>query len=462
MKNKTLLLLSLPFLLASCVGPSPEPPSSVSSAPLVESSLPESQESKLPLHEERNLFAYHFPSHDRFTMPISAWCAPWKAGEADHLNSEQYALARQSGLNAIYGLYENAESSLSNVKKALSLCQENDLVYLVRDSRIGVLSEDDGMLQKAIDELASYSSYGGALVTDEPGASRFANLVPGRKAFRTHYSKYLYYANLFPNYASGEQLSGVPGGELDYASYVENYLKTVQPQVLSFDFYGMLGAFPKVSGDYFGQLYLCSGLAEKYRVPFWPFIQACSFGGSTRLPNEADLLWQVGSNLVYGAKGIQYFNYMTPFETSGWQGNFVDKEGKKTDLYPILQRINAQIASMDEVLMVASRVAMMQFGDSPRPFPESQQKEFVSSCRELSSVDTSSDLLIGVYDHGGKSAYYVFNNSLTEPASLTMNFSSFVRAALYRGDKKSEVSGGSLQLALNPGESALVDLLNYR
>ena len=459
MKKKIPLLLPLPFLLLSCSLNGPTSSSEAFSENQEPSSS--SQENKLPLNEEKNLFAYHFPSHDRYTMPISAWCAPWSYGGVDHLNQEQYALVKESGLNVIYGLYENAESSLANVKKALQLCQDNDLVYMVRDSRIGVLSEETELLLKAIGELASYSSYGGALVSDEPGANRFQNLVPGRKAFRTHYSKYLYYANLFPNYATGEQLSGVPGGELDYPTYVENYLKTVQPQVLSFDYYGMTRDFPNVGGDYFGQLYLCSNLAEKYRVPFWPFIQACYYGGATRLPNEVDLRWQVGSNLVYGAKGIQYFNYMTPAETSGWIGNFVDKEGRKTSLYPVFQKINAQIASMDEVLMVSSRVAMMQFGDTPSPFPEAQKEEFVTSCRELSSVSTSSDLLIGVYDHGGKSAYYVFNNSLTERADLSLNFSSEVRANIYREEKKSEVFSQQLPLSLSPGESVLIDLLNY-
>ena len=59
----------------------------------------------MPLNEEKNLFAYHFPSHDRYTMPISAWCAPWSYGGVDHLNQEQYALVKESGLNAIYVLY---------------------------------------------------------------------------------------------------------------------------------------------------------------------------------------------------------------------------------------------------------------------------------------------------------------------------------------------------------------------
>ena len=466
MKNtKKLLVITLASLaLSSCVREGEK--SSSASSSIAESSSSEEAsssevESKLPYNQEVNVFSYSFPQLGKTTMPIGAWCAPWAVGDVDHQTEEQYALVKESGLNTIYGLYEEAAGSLTNVKKGLQLAADNDLVYLARDSRVGALSEDTELLKEKIGELAAYSSYGGAFVTDEPGQSKFAGLVSGRKAFRQYYSKYLYYANLFPNYATVDQLSGTTGVEITYEEYLRSYLETVQPQILSFDFYGMRSKGTEVSSGYYEQLYICSKLANEYKVPFWPFIQACTFSGGTRVPTRTDILWQVGSNLVYGAKGIQYFCYMEPYETSGWEGNFVDRNGKKTALFPYFQEANAQIANMDEILMVSSKVAMMQFGESPAPFNEEEKKTFVTSCRELSSVDTSSDLLIGVYDHGGKSAYYVFNNSLTEEGSATLNFSSYVRANVYEDANKREEKGEKLTLTLEPGESILVDLLNY-
>ncbi len=181
-------------------------------------------------------------------------------------------------------------------------------------------------------------------------------MVSGRKAFRQYFSKYLYYSNIFPNYASADQLSGTTGVDITYEQYVRSYLETVQPQILSFDFYGMKAKSPEVSDCYYEQLYVCSKLANEYKVPFWPFIQACSYSGGTRVPSRTDILWQIGSNLVYGAKGIQYFCYMEPQETSGWKGNFVDREGKKTELFPYFQEANAFIANVDEILMASAKV----------------------------------------------------------------------------------------------------------
>lgn len=462
MKNIKPFALTLLLTLTSCNGQT-----SITSKSSSEDSSQTSSsedETKLKLNNEVNLFTYTFPSLERTTMPISAWCSPWAMGDVDHINQEQFSLIKEAGLNTIYGLYETAGLSINNVKRALKLAEDNGLVYLARDERVGALTEDIDSFRTAMDEFTSYKSYGGSLITDEPSLNKFQGLVSGRKAFRSYYSKYCYYVNLFPNYASGEQLSGTSFESIGYEEYLDSFLKTVQPQVLSFDFYGLRKQFPNVIDGYFDQLYLSSKLANKYKVPFWPFIQAGSFDNSSvRVPTKAEIDWQVGSNLVYGAKGIQYFCYMTPYEVdeSLWKGNFVDKNGKKSELYPYFQEINKQIASMDEVLMISSRIALMQFGSSPSEFPTEQKAEFVTSCRELEKVDTKSDLLIGVFDHGGKSAFYVFNNSLLDKAEARLNFKEYVRANKYQNASIEEIKGNAFDLSLEPGESVLIDLLNY-
>lgn len=453
--------LFLLLTLTSCGG---QVITSSSSSEEKETNSSKDNEEKLKLNQEVNLFTYTFPSLDRTTMPISGWCSPWSMGDKDYINQEQFAMIKEAGLNSIYGLYETAGLSMANIKRALKLAEDNGLVYLPRDERVGALSEDIDAFKEAMDEFTSYKSYGGSLITDEPALNKFQGLVSGRKAFRSYYSKYCYYVNLFPNYATSDQLSGIAGQPVSYEQYLESFLKTVQPQVLSFDFYGLRKEFPSVSGGYFDQLYLASKLANKYKVPFWPFIQAGSFDSWTvRVPTKVEIDWQIGSNLVYGAKGIQYFCYMTPYEVDDalWRGNFVNKNGEKTELFPYFQSINKQIASMDEILMISSRVALMQFGSSPAAFSNEQKAEFVTSFRELKNVDTESDLLIGVFDHGGKSAYYVFNNSLTNKGKAKLNFSSYVRANKYQNAYIEEVKGSSLELDLEPGESILIDLLNY-
>lgn len=102
----------------------------------------------------------------------------------------------------------------------------------------------------------------------------------------------------------------------------------------------------------------------------------------------------------------------------------------------------------------------MKYGNSPSALPSNQ--EFITSVREVKNIETTQDILVGVFDHGGKSAYYIFNNSLTGNANLKINFNSFIKANKYSDGKISEVSGESLNLSLEPAQSILLDLTNYK
>lgn len=462
-KQYVLIPFATIALLSSCMSINTN--SSDSQISSIEQDSSSSKSSKedgptIPYNQEVNLFRYTFPTLEEDEMPIGAWCAPWNEGGVNHQTDEQYKLIKESGINTIYGLYERSDVSQQNVFKALELAQKYGIGYLARDSRIGVLAEDESKLETEMNKYLAYDSFAGCLIRDEPSQTDFAGMVTGRKAFRSKYSKYCYYSNLFPNYASESQLSGINTNAITYEQYVESYLKTVGPQFLSFDFYGLEKNFPEISDGYFDQLEVASRLADKYKVPFWCFVTTCKFSNNCRIPNEVDMKWQVGSNLVYGAKGIQYFCYMTPYEEPSWGGNMVNSSGEKTEIYDYVAKINKEIASMDEVLMKSSRVAMMKYGNSPSALSSNQ--EFVTSIREVNNIETAQDILVGVFDHGGKSAYYIFNNSLTGNANLKINFNSFIKANKYSDGNVSEVSGESLNLSLEPAQSILLDLTNYK
>ena len=103
---------------------------------------------------------------------------------------------------------------------------------------------------------------------------------------------------------------------------------------------------------------------------------------------------------------------------------------------------------------------MLSFGSSPAPLPEEQ--EFVQYSRELASVSTQDDALIGMFNHEGKTAIYVLNNNMTKDANLILRFVAPVDATVISFDDTNEETGiESLSLHIKAGESALVDLTNY-
>ena len=248
---------------------------------------------------------------------------------------------------------------------------------------------------------------------------------------------------------------------LTYDQYVETFLQKLQPQFLSYDYYGTNKAFPNVSDGYLEQLYINSKFAHQYKVPLWPFIQACEYGGSTRVPNDVDIYWQVNVSLAYGAKAIQYFCYFQPIEFSavGYEGSFIDKNGNRTAIYYAGQNINKQIARMDHILMNSTLMCQMAFNNSPCKI---EQDNLVTEFREIKSVTTNDDLLVGCFDYCGKSVFYFVNNNLTENCSATINFTDYVEAGLYYMKTDDLFQGESLEISLEPGQGVLVEITNYK
>ena len=113
------------------------------------------------------------------------------------------------------------------------------------------------------------------------------------------------------------------------------------------------------SGDglmegYFENMSIIRSAALEANIPFWVFIQTCSFSSGTRIPDEADILWQVNTALTYDAKGIQYFTGVLPSNgAETFTGAMFDRDGNRTDVYDYVKKANTQVKVVDEVLMCA-------------------------------------------------------------------------------------------------------------
>ena len=413
--------------------------------------------------EESDCFKFTYKQHDKNTMPIGGWCAPIARSGCN--TNEAYRTIKESGINAIYGLYERVSMEDEDIEKALEYADNNDVVYLVRDTSVGALSEDINSLKSHVDNYTKHKSYGGILACDEPGYSQIdSGLINGRNAFRTYYSDLLYYVNLFPNYAAESQLLG-PNSSLTnitYEEYLEAYCSKVRPQMLSVDNYPTNVKFPNMADYYFDQLELNSKVASKYKIPWWTFVLTTEHY-SYRQVSEVDVDWQVNTALAYGSKGIQYFCYQEPYEfTTGniaKGGSLIDSNGNKTEVYDYCQRINGQVSRMDHVLMNSTCIARMAFNNSPSKIDKTN---FVDSFREIKSITTGDDLLVGCFDYNGKSVFYFVNNNLSNNLTATVNFTSKIEANTYSKTENSTFKGEQATITLEPAQGILFELTNYK
>lgn len=407
-----------------------------------------------------------YPPIDPDVMPIGAWVAPPHAnisnrGNPSFITDEQFQILAESGINLIYGLYEMANDHMPEILETLDLCEKYGLKYLIRDANVNEADAD--IVRAALQRYATHPAFAGVKIQDEPGTTSFDLFSETHEIFKALCPDKYYYINLLPSYANASQLqygaaTSRTDGTMDFDTYLEQYIKKVNPAFLSYDYYAIGGAAGTVKQGYFKDMSKFRELSLKYDIPFWVFIQSCGYG-NMRTPNEAEILWQVNTSLAYGAKGIQYFCYFTPLEDpDAFRGNFIDRNGNKTDIYYYGQRANIQIAACDEVLMHCTSKGLIVTGDSiDNSIPE---KDKITSYRELVQVTAqNSGFLTGCFDHQGKSAYYVVNNSLTNQGSVTLTFNEAVNGVYICDGESKTFTGNSLTLDLMPGEGVLVYLV---
>ena len=204
-----------------------------------------------------------------------------------------------------------------------------------------------------VEALPEGAAVWGYSVTDEPNARQFPALRDTVEALRRARPGKLAFINLFPDYATPEQL-----GSSKYDAHLSDFLRTVGPDVLSMDHY------PQFRRDRDGRDAYCRNLEAVRRhslaagIPFWNFFNSMPYGPHTD-PTEAQLRWQVFTSLAHGAKGVMYFCYWTPRGDEFPKGGAIlTADGKRTRHYEEAKRINAALKHLGPTLMQLTSVSV--------------------------------------------------------------------------------------------------------
>ncbi len=432
--------------------------------------------------------SYWLPQTDYTTMPIGAYNGLPPSGKYD-FSYDYDALLRDYntlGVNFLFGLYNYAESS-GNVafeKQTLALCEKYNISYLSRWGN-GQFETASSLNNKRsiLQEYLQYSSFLGIAMVDEPGYKAFSHMATSKDAFRNVIGEkaddYLYYSNLLPNWAGCEPLYNFQAGSYaetnwdayknyTYADYLDDYMSIYKPQVLSYDFYPMVDGGTKLKDGYFENLSVIRAKALESNVPFWTFIQTCSWTEGQRLPSQGELLWNVNTCLAYGAKGIQYFCGVEPWNSSPaeqFAGSLFYKDGSHVStVYESALLANKQIQAVDEVLMCSKNEGVIFVGNMPMLNDGTVNTmtpstgDTLTRYRQLVSA-TAHHAIIGCFDYNGKTALYVVNNSTTQTSGVVLQFNGTVGGYVVRqGAKQGDFSASSLTLDLGIGEGVLVVL----
>jgi len=305
------------------------------------------------------------------------------------------------------------------VRKQIALCEKHDLKAIV--SRV----------DWEPDELPESDAVWGYMLFDEPHSDQFPELAALTERIREARPGKIGYVNLFPSTVGTERI-----GNATYRDHLEQFIRAVKPDVLSFDHYPTMKPDGDSRGKYRDSLEIFRVASLKHGLPFWNFFNTMPYGHHAD-PTEAQLRWQVFTSAAYGAKGVMYFCYYTPGgETFPKGGAIIARDDVPSRHYDEAKRINFALKNLGPALMKLTSTNVIDI--DPEESPAEQLKG--APLRDLTrdAHDPKHDFIVGVFKHtDGRRAVLLVNDRYAYAAWPTVVFD----AALHDVREVSQVTG---------------------
>lgn len=471
---------------------------------------------------------YMNSNFNRFDKQIAfgAYCQPECEYTADGKyypdknTAEQFDRMKELGVNLVFGHNPDAKNCHESVFRAMELCAERDIVYLInldvfkeylnvkRGKRYCDLSaaERDDLKQRFLAEIKKYDGYesfGGLFFCDEPGAESFEGIAAAKKIFLNAYPEKLFYVNMFQYFITPEmyQFGGAaeagaeiseryknPAKEENYLNFAKDYIAAVNPQVYSYDLYPMVTLHGECTNVHRG-FYELPFIVREYiakigaKTPFWNFLQC---GGrwegslATRVPNANECALLAHGSIAMGARGIEVFPYCFPdcwTTDKDVEAGIIDADGNLTERFYFYKRAFDQIKAAEKYITEGEYYGVNLTGEFKGLMPSKEEiaekpdsecffvgefncNSFTKDLKPIKEIITTSQLLTGCYELAeGKRLFYVVNNSVTDSANVQLNLDRRTEAVIIRGAKKTELTTEKIELPfLTAGEGVAVIL----
>jgi hypothetical protein len=142
------------------------------------------------------------------------------------------------------------------------------------------------------------------------------------------------FANLLPHYPWILESAGTDS----WPNYLDEYVRKANPDMLSYDCYGQMGAEEAGIHDYYRNLKLNREAALRNGLPFWNTVLSvgCLF---YRIPTQDDFRWQFNTSVAAGANGISWFFYNMLYPNANYRMSPVDELWEKTPTYYNIRRV---------------------------------------------------------------------------------------------------------------------------
>lgn len=302
----------------------------------------------LTMFSEVNLPKYINPTGNEF--PIIAWST---FRFKDNINFKNFKTLRECGFNISLALVADMDLTIESLK----LGEETGIKIMANCPEIRNLE----LIPANVEKIRDYKSLMGYYLADEPLTKDFEKLKKLRDAIYKYDPKHFPFVNLHP-IVSPDFL-----GSKSYRDYIEDFIKTVQLPLVSYDNYPVLKQNGKIiiRDTFYENLEIVSEVTRKYGIPFWAFCM-CTPHFDYPYPTKADLQFEAFSALAYGAQGISYYNYTIETDQPiTYASAPLNLKWGKTKIWGICQANNRQIQNLSHVFLGADLISVGHTGQIP-------------------------------------------------------------------------------------------------
>lgn len=348
---------------------------------------------------------------------------------------ENFLKFKEAGFNINHTVFVNNEQ----VQSALDLAHKAGIKIIFYSDNLKTETETTVLRFKNHPALYGY------FLSDEPSPKDFAGIQVLKKKIEALDPNHFIYVNLHPNYAPQSYLEN-----LEYNAYVDLFLKTINVKVLSFDNYPIVNN--KVNHDWYHNLEIIRKNALKYNKPFWAFANATIFY-NYKQPTIAGLKLQQFSNLLYGAKGLQYFTYVT-MDDEYWKMHkfsyaIIHNNGKPTPTYNLVKTLNKQIKTLSWVFLKSKVDSVYHVGDTI-PVGTRRMNFLPKKFKKFKTFERQA--LVSFMTSGSRKFVAVQNKDIFRPMSLNYELENGVSIVDNKTGKINTAPTRATNFSIPPGD----------
>jgi hypothetical protein len=241
-------------------------------------------------------------------------------------------------------------------------------------------------------------------------------------------------------------------------------MSKVRPDVLSFDHYPFL---TDKELDHYKIVLMLKNLCDirnsgiKYNVDTWGFVQNSSWQG-TRIPNDDELRFVCNIHLIFGIKSYSYFLYCQPSDVYGAEGIFegmLTYNCERTDIYYRVQKQNEELNAMKGIYLNYVNKGFILHNMDNDYVNSIDENLIFKSYKQLKSIESNGNILVGCFDKDGKSGFYVMNFDYKNGTSLALDLDNKYNFKVWGANGLEQMTKSkSINIDLRPGESRFIEI----